>query len=378
LRIDAVQRRFLRARHFAPRVSSQTLDEQRRNMKKTCTTLIIAIAISKVAFSGCNAPPADQPKILTMEAVDTSTTAGTRKSTSTLVMVSSGSARTADITITTAGTIGAGYPTCSAGVTASAGDYTASFSGSADKSVTATVKDDSGDCSASKSVSIDIVVESKVSGGWDFDGDKLKPIQDSINGAINKITGGTGDHVDVSGSLAVEFKRVDKYNTGSSYGYYAYLDGTITGSFSDISITSPEFVIVPGVSIALTGGFSASSISLNSKATWDQSLATEGTISGTVSGSTTASVGAKGVLGVSKIASATITVTGSTTLSASGSITVNNQAVVASGSVGASDFTVQAVGELETIIGDKELFNEIHKFEYEVSKPFSAVLHTFS
>lgn len=341
-------------------------------------TLSVIFSICLVSWGANNCPPNSTFAITKLEAEDSGTTAGTRKSSSTLKMVNTGT-RSASITATINGTPKTGSPTWSgtAGITGTAGDMNATYSGQVDSTVTCNAENDEG-CSDSEAMNIKIVSELKYSRSWNFNEAKLKDIKDKINSAINKVKGGTGENLTVSGNMAVEFKRVDKYNDGSNYGYYGKLDGTISGSFSDISFTSPSFVIATGVSISLTGSFTASSIVIDADATYDQSKQNAGTLTGTISGSTTASMGATAIIGVANIAGVSVAVTGSTKLTASGTIALNQETVTASGTVGASKFTVTGVGQLETIFGTFEVVNETHIFDYSVSEDFSATLHTFS
>ncbi len=258
-------------------------------------TLFVIFSICLVSWGANNCPPNSTFAITTLEAEDSGTTAGTRKSSSTLKMVNTGTG-SATITATINGTPKTGSPTWSGtAITETAGNMSATYSGQADSTVTCDAKNDEG-CSDSDTVDIEIVSELKYQKSWEFSEAKLAAIKDKINSAINKIKGGTGENLTVSGSMAVEFKRIDKYNDGSNYGYYGNLDGTITGSFSDISITSPPFVIATGVSISLSGSFAASSMDINADATYDQSQQNAGTLTGTISGSTTASVGATAVM----------------------------------------------------------------------------------
>lgn len=345
---------------------STVMKSKRRNMKKKYAIFIIAIAASKVTLAGCNLPQADQPQILTIEAVDTSTTAGTRKSTSTLVMVSSGSARTADITITTAGTIGSSYPTWSAGVTASAGDYTASFSGSADKSITATVKDDSGDCSDSKLLTVKVIDEAKVEIDIDSDAGYFKKVTDSVESALKKITG--EDRVSsVSGKITGEFKLVDKYNNGSAAGVYANVSANMTAEFTDFEVNIPVIPApipgVPGVTMQFTVSATDISAGVSGSGTIDPSIATPGTLEVSADASATVGVGAVAAVAGNLLK---ITLSGGTTISGTAQIalTTNGEtgSLDATGTVSNSDLVANyeiqasAFGSQWTLVDDSYTF----------------------
>ncbi|MFH1777393.1 MAG: Ig-like domain-containing protein [Candidatus Omnitrophota bacterium] len=99
-----------------------------------------------------------------LEAIDTNTTAeGTRKSTSTLVMVNTGD-RTADIILTIDSSLPPDYPKWSGtNVTGTDGSLTASYSGTSDSKVQCTVMED-----YIESLRIDIIDELKYEKSWDF------------------------------------------------------------------------------------------------------------------------------------------------------------------------------------------------------------------
>ncbi len=250
---------------------------------------------------------------------------------------------------------------------------TANYSGVADSTVVA----DTGSGYGDKAVHISIIDEKKYDEGWDFNQGELKVIQDKLKAAIDAISGGDLD-LSVTGTLGVEFKRVDMYDDGSTYGYFADITGTVNANFPDVDISSPDLYVLPGVYVKLAGGFSASKISLTGATSYDQSKASPGIVAGSLTGSTTASVGAEAGVGVDDIVNFSIAVAGSTALSASGGIAVTGQDIKATGTIAATDFEVNAVGNLETLFGDLEAFNVTHPFDCDVSKTFTTTLYTFN
>jgi len=327
-------------------------------MELTCTETV-SLTASAVFFY-----IAEEGSILSvdLEAEDTSTTAeGTRTSDSTLVMVKEGStARGATMTLSVdGGSLPSGYPTWSGtDVTGSAGSLTATYSGTSDSTANA----DTGISGCDQTVEIDIVDENKYDESWDFDQGELKVVQDKLKAAIDAISGGDLD-LSVTGTLEVEFKRVDMYNDGSTYGYFADVTGTVDANFPDVPLSSPDLYVLPGVYVKLVGGFSASKVSLTGSTSYDQSKASPGTVAGSLTGSTTASVGAEAGAGVDEILSFSITVTGSTTLSASGGIALTGQDIKATGTIAASDFEANAEGDLKTLVGNVKVFDVTHDFD---------------
>ena len=311
-----------------------------------------------------------------VEAEDTSTTAGTRTSDETLVMVDSGVARDAKITLDVkGGSLPSSYPYWSGrGVTGQDGSLTANYSGTRDSTVNA----DTGlsGCSGN-SVSIDIVDENKSGINWEFNQGELKAIQDKIKGALDKISGGDVN-LSVNGTLIMEFKRVDMYNDGSTYGYFADISGTVYAEFPDVSISTPDVPVCGGLYVKLHGEVSESKISLTGSTSYDQSKKDEGSVGGSLTGSTTTSVGATASTGVDYVLQQSVSVTGSTTLSASGGIKLAGKDIKAAGEIAAKDFTATVEGDLKVLGGKIKLFEATHDFDCDVSKNVSTTIYTFN
>lgn len=305
-----------------------------------------------------------------LEATDTNTTAeGIRKSTSKLVMVDTGT-RTADITLLVNGTLPYGYPKWSnTNVTGTAGNLTATYSGTSDSNVECTVIEN-----YVESLKIDIVRECKFEDSWDFNEKTLKAIKDALNNVIKKISKKDVD-LETSGTLSVEFKRVDKYNDGNNYGYFAYIDGTVTATFPDVEFYSPYLPVpgLPTVKVAVGGGFSSSSMTFSGDTLYDESKANPGEVAGTLSASTTSEVDAKAK--AAWVLNAELK--GSATLSASGGISKTGKNINANYGVGVNDVALSGEVYIKAFGGEYGVWEGTHEFNWNASKSGTAKLYSF-
>ncbi len=186
-----------------------------------------------------------------------------------------------------------------------------------------------------------------------------------------------GTEADVGGSLAVEFKRVDYHNDGSRFGGFASIQGAVDAAFPDTAISSPPLPIGGGAAITLEGGFAGSTVTPAADTAWDESKENPGTVAGSLAGSTAAQIGATASIGVRFIGNVSVEIVGNADLTACGSIALTGGEIVASGSVGASDFTVTATGMIDSFFIGRVPFTASYAFGYAASSDFAAVLHDF-
>jgi len=308
---------------------------------------------------------------------DTSTDAGTRETTSTLVMVYSDNDRTADIEFayTSSSASGDGYPTWSGtGITANDGDLTGAFSGgTGDYDVTITYAN-----GATENVTVEVVDEEKIEETWDLDSEKIEILQNKINSAISTISGGGGPQLNLSGTLDVELKFVDMHGVATQSGGYASITGTVTAEFPNVEFSSPEIVLgSTGCKMKISAKISDSSMSLSANTNYDESKSSPGSVSGSITGTTTVSATATvGTLGdVVKVS-----LTGSTNLSANGEIALESRSVELSGELSSSNLEADFSVDCDLgWVGEYELYSGDYTFDGTgVSKPFSKTLHDFS
>ena len=170
-----------------------------------CSDCIAFCADCLLCDNCCNCA---QAITVSLEAVDDSTAAGTRKSTTTLKMVNSGSPRTSTITATVSGTASSGYPQWSGiGVTGTDGDTDADYSGQADSTVSCTVMN-SGGSTASETVDIALVYDPDVTLSLDLDSSKLKAIKDKLNTCIGVFNTEQSASLTYGGSLSGKYNKV--------------------------------------------------------------------------------------------------------------------------------------------------------------------------
>lgn len=315
-------------------------------------------------------PEMDDP-VCSLKATDNSTEAeGTREGESSLVMVKSDEDRTAEIIVTLEeGEFCEGYPKWS-GITVTDGERKGDYSGKDDKTITVTL----GPGGASEKVKISIFPELDSSTSWSFDDPKLKKIKDALNAAIKKIAG-KDTKIDGSGSVGYTAKVVDFYNDGSKVGGILGLDGTIELTFPDVKFQSP-YVRVPGVSfleVAIGGSFTASKIDFVADTNYDQSKENPGSVTGSLTGETIATLEGK-ARGAQILV---VTLTGSSKLTASGTLGLANKKVDLTGKIAASDFTAAIAVDLTTWVGDYELYNKEHEFKFSASESLTITLHEF-
>ena len=223
-------------------------------------------------------------------------------------------------------------------------------------------------------ITIQVVDENKFEANWDFDSEHFQSLQKAINTALKAI----GDtELSLSGSIAAEFKRVDYYNDPSRYGHAAQLTGSLSASFPDISITSPP-VPVPYTTAYVTfaGGLEGTQITLSANTNYNQSRRHPGEVSATLAGQSTATVEAKASVNLI-LSNVSITGKGSTTLSASGALSLKDEKILLSGEVGIDDLSAAIIAD--ATVGNQTYKAEVfkHVFDYAASKPFSSTLYTF-
>jgi hypothetical protein len=310
----------------------------------------------------------DVVQFLSFGATDKSTQAGTREvgADGTLQMVYSGSAREAEIKFeytSSSPDVSDRFPIWTGNkiVSPSVGDETVTFdSGSVTSGnpVSDSISAEYTTGGESKTVTVEVVEESKIDGTFSINEGLLEPIQTKINSAINAISD-NGPDLTIEGSVGYEFRLVDKYDDPSA-GLFADADGDLTATFPDFNFESPSIPIAStGLAIQITGSVSETTITVILNANLDESLSSPGSVSGGLSGSTTLQVGAVFGVGNTKISPGTVTLSGQTTLSANGNLQYNDKTVSLKG--GLSSSAIQASWSLDAklgVFGDYQLYSD--------------------
>lgn len=223
---------------------------------------------------------------------------------------------------------------------------------------------------------VELVDEKRFAGALHFDSQQMQKIQQTINSVLKKLGGSTAE---VSGSLSAEFKRVDYYGDGSRWGVFIHLEGGVYAQLPDVVITSPP-IPIPGTAatISFEGAFESSTISLMADTAFDQSKEHAGSVSGTLSGESTARIGTTASMGVRFVGEVSLTLEGSATLQAYGQLAYCDHQIKARGGVGADDFAVTITGEAEILGQAARPISLSYSFDYDSTSDFEAVLHDFN
>lgn len=280
-------------------------------------------------------------------ATDTTTDAGDRHAGSggTLQMVYTDTAREAEVEFgytSSSPDVSNRFPTWTGNKigSPSVGDDTVTFNSGSSMPVSEEITAEYTTAGATKTVTIEVVEENKIADTYEIDKGVLKPIQDKINDAINKISD-NGPNLTITGSVGYEFRQVDKYDD-PSVGLYAKAEGELGAEFPDFDFESPSIPIgSTGLAISVSGSVTETTVTVTLDANLDESQSSPGSVTGSLSGTTTLTAAGMLGLGNTEISPLTVNVSGTTTLSANGDLTYNDKKVDLSGSVGSSAILAQ-------------------------------------
>lgn len=302
-----------------------------------------------------------------LEAEDTSTSAGTRMGDS-LVMVYSDTDRAATITATyvSSSSYGSAYPSWSGNglQSPSDGDLSVNYSSGANSYPDADVS--SPDVitvtyanGATETISIEVVDETSFNVQVKSDDQWAKEMKDGINSIVEAITGDPDDFLSVSGQVSLNGKYVDLYNDASDYGNYLEGSGSISASFGQFSAESPNVPTpISGVTVKAAFAFDALQVGVGVTGVVDESTASGGSFSGSITGSSGMSLTITVQAGVDKLcvqANGTV----SSSIAVAGDITYTDPDIDLTINVSASELKVEIdfvakLGPFECTLYSKE------------------------
>ena len=312
------------------------------------TTSLGSKTLTASAESASDSVSVHVAELESLEVEDTSTSAGTRKGSS-LVMVYSDADRTATITASyvSGSSYGSDYPKWSGDGLQSPSDGDLSVNYSSDPNAVAgtasfgdavTLTYASG---ATETVTIEVVDETSFNVQVKSDDEWAEDMKDGINSIIAAITGDPDDFLSVSGAVGLSGKYVDLYNDASDFGNYLEGSGSISASFGQFSAETPNVPTpISGVTVKAEFSFDALAVGVGVTGVVDESTASGGSFSGTISGTSGMSLTITVQAGIDKLciqASGTV----SSSISVTGDVTYTDPDIDLTVNVSASELKVE-------------------------------------